>query len=82
MLEGLMDLRTGAEGGGGEIDRRGGRRGRRQVGRAFRQNNARPAPLAALDKSLLPQLAEGAGDGRPADVEGRRQLALAGQARL
>ncbi len=38
--------------------------------------------LAAVEKALLPQLAEGAGDGGPADVQGRRQLALAGQARL
>lgn len=38
--------------------------------------------LAAVEKALLPQLAERAGDGRPADVQRRRQLTLAGQARL
>ena len=77
-----MDLRTGAEGGGGQVHRRGAGGLFHRSSLALGQGDARAAALAAVKIPLFPQLAERAGDGRAANAQRRRQLALAGQARF
>ena len=65
---GLMDLRPGTQGGGGEIQRRtgvGAGRGRAAVGK----DHPRSAAVSAFEVALIPQMGKGAADGGPADFQ-------------
>ena len=77
----LVDLRPGAEGGSGKIqgDARCGKGGN---GACIREDDARPAAVAAFKITLFTQVGEGAADGGSADVQRRRQLTLTRQARM